>query len=159
MGRSYFTPPVPSRAHGLPACRAYNTSMLRPEGYLPLLLRLEAVVLLCALLAAIMPTEWMASAHVWLGLGEMPRAPLVEYLTRSLSLLYATWVPILWLTAGDVRRYRRLIEVMAWTRFALGLALLVLDGVVGMPWFWLLAEGPSIMALSLVVAVLARRLA
>jgi hypothetical protein len=131
--------------------------MLRPEGYLSLLLRLEAVVLLCALPAALMPTEWMASAHAWLGMGEMPRAPLVEYLTRSLSLLYAAWAPVLWLTAGDVRRYRPLIEVMAWTRFALGLALLVLDGIVGMPWFWLLAEGPSIVMLSAVIVALARR--
>ena len=132
--------------------------MLRPEGYLSLLLRLEAVVLLCALPAAVLPTEWMASAHVWLGLGEMPRSPLVEYLTRSLSLLYATWAPVLWLTAGDVRRYRALIEVMAWTRFMLGLSLLVLDRAVGMPWLWLMAEGPSIAALSLIVVILARRM-
>ena len=131
--------------------------MLRPEGYLSLLLRLEAVVLLAALTAALMPTAWMASTHAWLGLGEMPRTPLVEYLTRSLSLVYATWVPVLWLTACDVRRYRTLIGVMAWTRFALGVGLLALDVAVGMPWLWLLAEGPSIMALSLVVAALVRR--
>ena len=131
--------------------------MLRPEGYLSLLLRLEAIVLLGALVSALMPTAWMASAHVWLGLGEMPRSPLVEYLTRSLSLLYASWIPVLWLTAGDVRRYRTLIEVLAWTRFALGLALLLLDAAIGMP--WLLVEGPSIMALSLMVVVLARRMA
>ena len=131
--------------------------MLRPEGYLSLLLRLEAVVLLGALAAALMPTPWMASAHTWLGLGTMPQTPLVEYLTRSLSLLYASWVPVLWLTAGDVRHYRTLIEVMAWTRLVLGLALLVLDIVVGMPWLWLLAEGPSIMALSLLIVALARR--
>ena len=131
--------------------------MIRSEGYLSLLLRLEAVVLLCALPAALMPTEWMASAHAWLGLGEMPRSPLVEYLTRSLSLLYATWAPVLWLTAGDVRRYRSLIEVMAWTRFGLGLSLFALDQAVGMPSLWLLAEGPSIILLSLLVVALARR--
>ena len=131
--------------------------MLRPEGYLSLLLRLEAFVLLCAVPAALMPTEWMASVHAWLGMGTMPRGPLVEYLTRSLSLLYVSWVPVLWLTAGDVRRYRRLIEVMAWTRFALGLSLFVLDRVVGLPWLWLVAEGPSIMALSLVIVALVRR--
>jgi hypothetical protein len=133
--------------------------MLRPEGYLAFLLRLEAVVLLCAIPPALMPTEWMASVHASLGMRTMPRGALVEYLTRSLSLLYASWVPILWLTAGDVRLYRRLIEVMAWTRVALGLGLLVLDSAVGMPWLWLLAEGPSIIALSLVVAMLARRVA
>ena len=131
--------------------------MVRPEGYLSLLLRLEAVVLLGALMAALMPMAWMASTHTWLGLGEMPQTPLVQYLTRSLSLLYATWIPMLWLTAGDVRHYRTLIGVMAWTRFALGLGLLVLDVAIGMPWLWLLAEGPSIMALSLVVAALVRR--
>ena len=132
--------------------------MLRPDGYLSLLLRLEAVVLLCAVPAALLPTDWMAAVHAWLGMGTMPRGPLVEYLTRSLSLLYASWVPILWLTAGDVRRYRRLIVWMAWTRFALGVSLLVLDAVVGMPWWWIAAEGPSIVALSLAVVALARRI-
>jgi hypothetical protein len=99
----------------------------------------------------------MATLHAWLGLGEMPHAPLVEYLTRSLSLLYASWAPVLWLSARDVRRYRTLIEVMGWTRAALGVSLFALDLAVGMPWFWLASEGPVIFALSLVVVALARR--
>lgn len=131
--------------------------MIRPEGYLTVVLRLEAFVLLLALPAAIMPTPWMATIHLALGLGTMPQAPLVEYLTRSLSLLYACWAPVLWLTAMDVRRYRLLIEVMAWTRAVLGVALFILDLCVGMPWLWLLSEGPSILTLSVVVGVLSRQ--
>lgn len=132
--------------------------MIRPEGYLSILLRVEAVVLLCALPAAVMPTEWMASVHTFVGLGEMPRNPLVEYLTRSLSLLYASWAPVLWLTAGDVRHYRSLIEVMAWMRVALGVSLLILDIAIAMPMLWLLAEGPSILLLSAIVVWLARQM-
>jgi hypothetical protein len=31
----------------------------------------------------------MAATHAWLGMGDFPRAPLVDYLARSASLMYA----------------------------------------------------------------------
>jgi hypothetical protein len=41
-----------------------------------------------AFLAVVMPTSTMASIADWLGVGPLHRAPLTEYLTRSLSALY-----------------------------------------------------------------------
>jgi hypothetical protein len=38
---------------------------------------------LFALVPVFMPMSWMAAAHRWLGLGEMPTGPIVEYLARS----------------------------------------------------------------------------
>ena len=40
---------------------------------------------LFALVPVVMPWSWMAATHRWLGLGEMPSGPIVEYLARSLS--------------------------------------------------------------------------
>src|SRR5262245_20081986 len=108
------------------------------ERLLRLLLRLEAVVLFLALPFAVMPTGWMDAVARAVGLEPVPRAPLVEYLTRSLSLLYASWAPVCWLSASDVRRYRELIVVTAWVRVLFGAALLVLDLGVGMPLAWAL---------------------
>src|SRR5262249_61889667 len=69
-------------------------SMAPVERALALLLRLEGAVLLLALPFVFLPTAWMAAAHVWLGLGPFPDSPLTEYLTRSLSGLYALWGPL-----------------------------------------------------------------
>ena len=44
---------------------------------------------LFALVPVFMPFSWMVATHRWLGLGEMPTAPVVEYLARSISAFYA----------------------------------------------------------------------
>src|SRR5262245_56444544 len=130
--------------------------MTANERLLRLLLRAEAVLLLCALPAAVMPTGWMDTVARAAGLAPVPRAPLVEYLTRSLSLLYAAWAPVCWLCAADVRRYRELILVTAWVRVLFGAALLGLDLAVGMPLPWTVAEGPVVLVLGGLVLLLAR---
>ena len=55
---------------------------------LVLLLRLAGAVTIAAFPAMLLPTDWMDATHRWLGLGELPRAPVVEYLTRSIAALY-----------------------------------------------------------------------
>jgi hypothetical protein len=40
---------------------------------------------LFALVPVVMSWSWMAATYRWLGLGEMPSGPIVEYLARSLS--------------------------------------------------------------------------
>ena len=61
--------------------------MTRADKALVLLLRFVGVPALFALVAVFMPVSWMAATHRWLGLGEMPAGPVVEYLARSVSAL------------------------------------------------------------------------
>ena len=49
------------------------------------LLVFNGVMVLLALPAVFMPTAWMDYFHRDLGLGPLPRGPIVEYLTRSIS--------------------------------------------------------------------------
>ena len=63
--------------------------MTKTDKALVLLLRFVGVGSLFALVAVFMPVPWMAATHRWLGLGEMPTGPVVEYLARSLSAFYA----------------------------------------------------------------------
>jgi hypothetical protein len=120
--------------------------MARTERILTLYLRLMAGVLLLALPTALLPFEWMDAAHRALGMGELPRAPLIGYLTRSLSLLYGFHGVLLFYLSLDVRRHLALLRFFAALSIAFGVALFVVDLAQGMPWFWTAAEGPSIVA-------------
>src|SRR4051794_28031632 len=77
------------------------------------LFRLLGVSGLFALVAVFMPVSWMAATHRWLGLGEMPTAPVVEYLARSLSALYALLGALFLVVAADPERYRPLVRFLA----------------------------------------------
>jgi hypothetical protein len=69
--------------------RSYIFVMTRNERILVWLLRVTGVIMLTALGAVVMPFGWMNSIHQQLGLGALPNVPIVGYLTRSISALYA----------------------------------------------------------------------
>jgi len=116
--------------------------MNRAERRLAALLRAVGLLDLGALLAVLLPGEWMAEIHLALGLGELPQAPIVAYLTRSASAVYALHGAVLLLAATDVRRYERLIAVLAYGAIAIGLVLAAIDLFARMPLWWTLVEGP-----------------
>src|SRR5262245_42957351 len=117
---------------------------------LVLVLRLCALVLLLALVAVVLPFSWMASIYAGLGLGELPDVPLMGYLTRSLSGLYAFHGALMWFMSGDVRRFAPVLRFQAWCSVVFGVGMVVLDVAVGLPWFWIAVEGPSIVAIGVV---------
>jgi hypothetical protein len=80
--------------------------MTRADKALVLLLRFVGVSALFALVAVFMPVSWMTATHRCLGLGEMPTAPVVEYLARSLSAFHAIMGALCLVPATDLERYR-----------------------------------------------------
>jgi hypothetical protein len=127
------------------------------ERMLVLLLRASAVLLLTAALAAVMPFAWMDAIHGWLGLGRLPDQPIVGYLTRSLSLLYAMHGALLWYLSCDVRQWRPFIQFLALVSVVFGASLTVLDVAVGLPLPWILGEGPGVIVSGLLMLGLAAR--
>ena len=127
------------------------------EKALAALLRVSAALLLLAFFAIFLPFSWMAAIHAWIGLGELADTPLTGYLTRSVSAFYAFHGAILWLISTDVRRYAPVIRLVAVASLFFGAVLLVVDIVVGMPLFWVLGEGPSVMALAAALIWLQQR--
>src|SRR5262245_48226303 len=79
---------------------------------LVLLLRLAGVSALFALVAVFMPFSWMVATHRWLGLGEMPDGPVVEYLARSVSAFYALFGALFLVVASDPERYRPVVRFL-----------------------------------------------
>lgn len=112
--------------------------------FLQILLRVSGVFMLLATFAIFMPVSWMAGSHEWLGLGEFPESPLVDYLTRSISFVYAMHGGLLLVVAGNIQRYRPILLYLGLVTVAGGLLLTGIDLHAGMPTWWTLAEGPPV---------------
>lgn len=112
-----------------------------------------------AFAAIVMPTTWMAEIATWLGVGPLPRTPLAEYLTRSLSAIYALFGLLHLYLARHAGRYLDLIVVIGWLTVALGVILTVLDFGIGMPTLWSWGEGPPTIVSGWAFVWLARRAA
>ncbi len=128
----------------------------RSERLLALLLRLVGAVMLLALPAVVMPTAWMDACHRALGLGPLPAGPIVEYLTRSISFLYAIHGGLLLVVASDVRRNVGVLVYLAAAGMAFGAALVAIDLRADLPVWWVLTEGPPLTAVGLLILLLTR---
>jgi hypothetical protein len=131
--------------------------MNRYEKALVILLRISGAITLTALGACVMPLAWMMDIHRFLGLGELPEGPIVGYLTRSLSAMYALHGAIVLFVSWDVRRYLPVVKCLAVLAIAFGAGMLWLDVTVGMPPAWTACEGPFFVVLGGVILWLAGR--
>jgi hypothetical protein len=111
---------------------------------LVLLLRVAGVVTVTAFLAMFLPVEWMAATHRWLGMGEFPRSPVVDYLKRSV--------------ARDPERYATIVRYLGVMNVLLGAFLVVIDLHAAMPVWWTLGEGPPIIVFGALILFFSRSL-
>jgi hypothetical protein len=125
--------------------------------YLQLLLRLGGVLLICAFPTMLLPPDWMAATHQWLGLGEFPRQSIVDYLARSVAALYGFHGILLFIIAADCLKYRVMVTYIAVMNVALGAMLVAVDVFAGMPPLWTLAEGPPLIVMGLAIGWLNAR--
>lgn len=124
--------------------------------WLAIVLRVVGVSGLFALVAVAVPTSWMAGTHRWLGLGEMPATPVVEYLARSLSAFYALFGAVCLVLAGDVQRYRPVLRCLGIFVALAGVILTGIDLAAPMPWWWTFLEGPPTIGMGMLIFFLAR---
>jgi len=117
------------------------------ERVLVIMLRVSGIALLTAVVPAVMPHSWMDGIHRSMDLGELPVMPIVGYLTRSLSALYALHGALVFFVSLDVRRYLPVIKCLFLLGFLFGLGMVVLDQAVHMPTPWACCEGPLIIIL------------
>lgn len=135
-----------------------NASTGDPARIVARVLRVFGVVDLCALVAVVLPHAWLSEAAQMAGLAAgLPAAPVVGYLARSASLMYALHGATVLFVSFDVRRYWPLIRCLALLAPAHGLCILGLDLAEGMPVWWTCVEGPGFALTGLVVLGLQRR--
>lgn len=129
----------------------------KAEELLARVLQACGTILCLSFLATLMPTAWMESIHQGLDVGTFPESFLVEYLTRSVSALYAVHGVLYFVLARDVRRHAPVITYVAWSTIAFGVIMLGIDLKAGAPPYWTLLEGPGIVLFGLLYLVLVRR--
>jgi hypothetical protein len=122
--------------------------------YLKILLRIGGVLTGSAFFAMVMPTEWMASTHERLGLGEFSRAPVVEYLARSVAALYGFHGILLFVVARDPVRLRPIVVYLGCFNMVFGALLIAIGLEAGLPSWWIAGEGPSIIVVGLLILLL-----
>lgn len=112
--------------------------------------------MLLSILAMIMPTPWMDKIHQFLGLGPFPQTPLVEYLARSASGMYAMQGGLYLVLARDVNKYRQVIFWVAIMNAIFAISVMIIDHRSQLPLYWILIEGPSILVIALVMIFLSK---
>lgn len=124
---------------------------------LVVLLRLAGAVMVLAFLAVVLPADWMAGTHRWLGLGEFPRTPIVDYLARSVALLYGFHGVLVLIVSRDPVKYRTIIWYLAVMNILFGAIIIAIDIHAGLPPMWTLLDGPPVTAFGIVIGLLNRQ--
>jgi hypothetical protein len=117
-------------------------------GWLVLVLRGTAVLLLFAFVGAALPERWLKAVHEWGDLGPWPGGPLLVYLVRVVSLLYGFWGLLALYLSFDVRRYLPFIRFLAITGFLFVPVMFAVIWTAGLPTVWLVSEPTAILILS-----------
>jgi len=133
-------------------------STTNSEKILKLLLRFLGTTSLFALVFVVAPCSWLDSIHSFLGMGQLPDKPVVGYLARSTSALYAILGGLFWTVSFDLERHRLVLRYLGAAITLFGAALLVIDWSEGLPFLWKVWEGPFLMALGLAIFFLSRKI-
>lgn len=128
-----------------------SPSMNRYEFAVVVILRVSAALVLCSIPTIFLPEEWMVKIHRWLGIGDLPRAPIVWYMARSLSAMYAILGCFTWAISIDTRRYGPLILLWSIMHLAMGALMVLVDYSAGLPVYWIIGEGPPLIVLGALV--------
>lgn len=130
--------------------------MSRSEKILTIVLRVGGILVCTAFIFMAMPMDWMVAIHAWLGLGKMPRDPIVEYLARSTSALYGYQGVLALIISTNLRRFRPVLLFSGWMAVSFGCAQFVYDRTAGMPDYWARWEGPMNVLMGTVILLLSR---
>jgi hypothetical protein len=129
------------------------------ESLLVLFLRLTGLVLLLALPAVFLPHAWMDTIHQALGMGPLPDLPIVSYLTRSVSLLYALLGAVYWYLALDVPRHLPLLRFTNVLLVFFTAVMIGIDVASDLPAWWTVTEGIVLIGWTVMQWWLVRRVA
>lgn len=128
--------------------------MISKEKTLVYLLRITGIVMVIALVFVFCPTSWMDSSHQSLGLGPLPAGPIIEYLARTESALYAFLGLLLLFLSTNTARYQPMIRFLAWITIPFSIGVTWLDIKLALPLFWTLSEGPFTLLLGVILLFL-----
>ena len=127
----------------------------RAETILFWLLAIHGAGALCAVFAVFMPAAWMGTVHdEWLGMGELPMTPVVEYLARTVSIFYALFGALSLFAAVHVKDSPCIVAFLGWAAVLVGALVTGVILAAGLPWWWAAGEGLASVGVGVTVLVL-----
>jgi hypothetical protein len=123
------------------------------------LLRLAGSVEILAFFAVVMPRSWMEVSHAWLGLGEMPRGPIIMFMIRQASYTYGMHGVSLWVLASNVARFRTLVLLNGIAFLLAAPVFFLIDFTSAMPWWWTVGDTLGCGVLGIAVLLLTSNVA
>ncbi len=111
-----------------------------PERWLAGLLRLAGAVCLLALVPWLMPRDWIAFTHEFIGLGSFPQEPIAEYLARFSSALCVFYGGLLLVLSFDVCSFSGIITYQAIAIMFFSTVGIILGQAAGIPLVWVTAD-------------------
>jgi len=130
---------------------------MNAEKILSWLMMIVGCGLMIAFFFMLLPGSQMKTIHGWLGLGELPEAPITFYLARSTSLLYGVHGVLMFVCGRNIRKYADLVPVFGWLHAVIGIAMIGIDLSSGMPWWWTAFEGAPIALTGLAMVWLSKK--
>lgn len=121
------------------------------------LLIVSGCFLILAVVPLFFPFDLMKTIHQWLGLGELPDSPIVVYLTRSTSMLYAVHGFVTVYTGFKIERLWPMAALLGFLHVGIGLTMIGVDLNAGMPAYWIAGEGGPIAGLGVLILYLWNR--
>ncbi len=128
------------------------------EKFLKIILRISGIMLIAAFGAVLLPYDIMNQIHQNFGLGSLPRAPILDYLARSVSMFYGIHGVIVLYISFDLVKYLKFLKLLCYLGFVFGITLFFIDINAPMPLYWSLSEGPFVIFLNGVIFFLAIQL-
>lgn len=104
------------------------------------LLRFMGSIEILAFIAVVMPRSWMETSHLWLGLGEMPDGPVINFMIRQASYVYGMHGVSLWILASDVVRFRPLVRFNGISFLLAAPIFFLIDYSAGIPLWWTVSD-------------------
>ena len=108
-----------------------------------ILLQLAGAFEILAFIAVVMPRGWIEISHASLGLGVMPRGPVLMFLIRQASYIYGMHGVSLWVLSFDVKRFRPLVILNGIAYLLAGPIFIAIDYDSGMPLWWTIGDSVS----------------
>jgi hypothetical protein len=99
-------------------------------------MRFVAVSQMVAFVVVFVPESWIASAHSWLGLGQMPDAVILRYIIRGAAFSQGAFGVLIWVIASDVVRFRPLVITTAALYLVAASLFYFIDAIAGLPRWW-----------------------
>ena len=124
--------------------------------WLVYVLRFDALALSFALPAIFLTDGFIAGTHERLGLGPYPEGAVTEYMARSLAAMYFLRGVLVWIVSARPLQHVPIVRYLGATNVALGLLLIWIDWVSGMPLWWTGGEGPGIAVVGAAILFLLR---